>query len=86
MCRLSRKLCAAAQLGAVSAGYMCWMYAIYILLKLCGTIYLPKRESTDGGVLTWWLGSFSLCFVCKTGHGVLCAELVLQICTVYVFR
>jgi hypothetical protein len=39
-----------------------------------------------GGVLTWWWGSFSLGFVCKTGLGALCAELVPQICTVYVFR
>ena len=39
-----------------------------------------------GGVLKWWWGSFSLGFVCKTGLGALCAELVPQICTVYVFR
>ena len=39
-----------------------------------------------GGVLTWWWVLFSSCFVCKTGHDVLCAELVPQICTVYVFR
>ena len=38
-----------------------------------------------GGVLMWCWGSFSMCFVCKTGLGALCAELVLQICTVYVF-
>ena len=38
------------------------------------------------GVLTWWWGSFSVCFVCKTGLGVLCVELVQQICTVYVFQ
>jgi hypothetical protein len=39
-----------------------------------------------GGVLTWRWGSFSLRFVCKTGLGVLCAELVWQIYAVYVFR
>jgi hypothetical protein len=39
-----------------------------------------------GGVLMWWWGSFSVCFVCKTGLGALCAELVPQICTVYVFQ
>ena len=38
-----------------------------------------------GGLLTWWWGSFSMCFVCKTGLGALCVELVQQICTVYVF-
>ena len=39
-----------------------------------------------GGVLTWWWGSFSLGFVCKTGPGVLHAGLVQWICTVYVFQ
>jgi hypothetical protein len=39
-----------------------------------------------GGVLTWWWGSFSICFVCKAGLCVLCAELVPQVCTVYVFQ
>jgi hypothetical protein len=39
-----------------------------------------------GGVLTWLWGSFSVCFVRKTGFGALCAELVLQICAVYAFQ
>jgi hypothetical protein len=38
-----------------------------------------------GGVLMWWWGSFSMCFVCKTGLCVLCAELVPQMCNIYVF-
>jgi hypothetical protein len=38
-----------------------------------------------GGVLTWWWRSFPLRFVCKTGLGGLCAVLVPQVCTVYVF-
>ena len=38
-----------------------------------------------GGMLTWWWGSFLVRFGCRTGLGVLCVELVLQICTVYVF-
>jgi hypothetical protein len=38
-----------------------------------------------GGVFTWWWGSFSLGFVCKTGLDALCAELVPQMCNIYVF-
>ena len=38
------------------------------------------------GVLMWSWGSFSLRFVCKTIFGVLCADLVPQICPVYVFQ
>ena len=64
----------------------CFLISICVMsVRMCSGGNLI-RWVLWGGVLTWWWGSFSVCFVCKTGLGVLCAELVWQICAVYVFR
>ena len=64
----------------------------FFLISIC-LMYARMRSGGNlmrlvlwGGELMWWWGSFSLRFVCKTIFGVLCADLVQQICTVYVFQ
>ena len=63
----------------------CFLVFIYVVsVRMCSGGNL-MRWVLWGGVLMWCWGSFSMCFVCKTGLGALCVELVQQICTVYVF-
>jgi hypothetical protein len=64
----------------------CFLISIYVMsARMCSGSNLMRWVWWDG-VLTWWWGSFSVCFVCEMGLGVLCAESVQQICAVYVFR
>ncbi len=69
-------------LPALSPCFPAAICLMYVHMRSGGNL---MRWVLLGGVLMWWWGSFSVCFVCKTGLGALCAELVLQICTVYVF-
>jgi hypothetical protein len=66
--------------------------SLLFLVSIC-LMYARMRDYGCGaglvwwcGVLTWWYGSFSLRFVCKTGLGVLCAGFVLGLCSVYVLQ
>ena len=64
----------------------CFLISIYVMsARMCSGSNLMRWVWWDG-VLTWWWGSFSVCFVCEMGLGVLCADLVPQICAVYVFQ
>jgi hypothetical protein len=64
----------------------CFPAAICVVsMRMCSGGNL-MRWVWCGGLLTWWWGSFSMCFVCKTGLGALCVELVPQICTIHVFQ
>jgi hypothetical protein len=77
--------CVGGGCGRLPALSPCFLVYIYVVsVRMCSGGNL-MRWVLWGGVLMWWWGSFSVCFVCKTGLGALCAELVPQICTVYVF-
>ena len=77
--------CVGGGCGRLPALSPCFLVFIYVVsVRMCSGGNL-MRWVLWGGVLMWCWGSFSMCFVCKTGLGALCAELVLQICTVYVF-
>ncbi len=71
--------------GLLPAFNLCFLTSICVVsARMCSSGNLTGWVWC-GEVLTWWWGSFFTCFVCKTGLCVLCAELVPQICTIYVF-
>ena len=84
MCRPLRILLAAAQLGAVSAGYMCWMYAIYIpetmwyhiLAEGRGCLCAVATPRQEGVGAVWKPDSACCLLVTARGmwDGLLCAH------------